>query len=142
LEETVEQRSIYISAFDKKRLLALIDAEISGRGRLDDSLQNLKSELEKGIVVEPDKMPPNVVTMNSTVLFRDMEDNEEMTYTLVFPAHADMDQSKLSILAPIGTALIGYREGSIIEWKVPSGVQRIKIEKVLFQPESQGSYEL
>lgn len=138
----MEQRSIFISDFDKKRLLALIDVEMKDKRRTDINLQNLKAELEKATVVEPNKMPPNVVTMNSTVLFKDMDDNEEMTYTLVFPAHADMNQNKLSILAPIGTALIGYKEGSIIEWKVPSGVQRIKVEKVLYQPEAEGSYEL
>lgn len=139
----MEQRSIFISAFDKKRLLALIDTEMKNSLRSTSApLQELKAELEKAVIVEPDKMPPNVVTMNSTVLFRDMDDNEEMTYTLVFPAHADMNQNKLSILAPIGTALIGYKEGSVIEWKVPSGVQRIKIEKVLYQPEAEGSYDL
>jgi regulator of nucleoside diphosphate kinase len=139
----MEQRSIFISAFDKKRLLALIDAEMKNSLRSTSApLQELKAELEKAVIVEPDKMPPNVVTMNSTVLFRDMDDNEEMTYTLVFPAHADMNHNKLSILAPIGTALIGYKEGSVIEWKVPSGIQRIKIEKVLYQPEAEGSYDL
>jgi len=138
----VEQRTIYISAFDKKRLMSLIEEGLNTSSHEKASLQNLKKELERGVVVEPKDIPPDVVTMNSTVLFRDLEDGEEMTCTLVFPAQADISQNKLSILAPIGTALIGYRVGSEIEWKVPSGVQRIRVEKILYQPESEGNYEL
>jgi regulator of nucleoside diphosphate kinase len=65
-----------------------------------------------------------------------------MVFTLVFPAEADYERGRLSVLAPIGMALLGYRAGETVEWKVPSGVRRLKIEQVLYQPEAAGDYHL
>ena len=138
----MEERAIYISAYDKKRLMSLVAEGLRNKSTESKSLQNLKDELDRGIVVEPQDIPHDVVTMNSTVQFKDLETEEVMIYTLVFPAKADINQNKLSILAPIGTALFGYRVGSIIEWKVPNGTQRIQIEKILYQPESEGDFSL
>ena len=72
----------------------------------------------------------------------DLDSGEEMTYTLVFPDIADISKNKISILAPIGTALIGYRLGDIIEWKVPAGLRKFKVEEILYQPEAMGDYNL
>ena len=82
----------------------------------------------------------DVVTMNSEVLVRDLDSKKEMTVTLVFPSEADLEQGKISILAPVGTALLGYRVGDTIEWKVPGRVRRLRVEKVLYQPEAAGDY--
>jgi regulator of nucleoside diphosphate kinase len=65
-----------------------------------------------------------------------------MTYQLTFPTEANFDDGKISVLAPIGTAMIGYRRGDVIEWEVPSGVRRLRVEEVLYQPESKGEYHL
>jgi regulator of nucleoside diphosphate kinase len=65
-----------------------------------------------------------------------------MVYTLVFPEDADHTHNKISILAPIGTAMLGYRVGDIFEWKVPDGVSKMKIKEILYQPESSGDYHL
>jgi regulator of nucleoside diphosphate kinase len=65
-----------------------------------------------------------------------------MIYSLVFPQEADASEGRISILAPVGTAMIGYRVGDVIEWEVPSGLRRLKVEDVLYQPEASGDYHL
>ena len=67
---------------------------------------------------------------------------EEETYTLVYPENMDMSQGKVSILAPIGTAMLGYRVGDVFEWEVPAGNRRLKVEKLLYQPEDSGDFDL
>ncbi len=80
--------------------------------------------------------------MNSKVALSDIDTSEEMTYTIVFPKDANIDEGKISVLAPMGTAMLGYRVGDIIEWQVPAGKRRIKIEKILYQPEASGDFHL
>jgi regulator of nucleoside diphosphate kinase len=80
--------------------------------------------------------------MNSQVLLCDIDTLETMTYTLVFPKDADIDSGSISVLAPVGTAILGYRQGDIVEWPVPAGIRRLRIEKVLYQPEAAGDYTL
>ena len=75
-------------------------------------------------------MPEDVVTMNSTVRVRDLETGEVDTYTLVYPHEADIEENKLSVLAPVGTALLGYRAGDVVEWPVPAGITRFRVEEV------------
>lgn len=135
------RREIFITQFDKDRLEELIEAADLGDLERKD-LQDLQEELDRARIVETKRMPPNVVTMNSRVLLRDVDTSEEMTYTLVFPKDADIDSGAISVLAPVGTAILGYREGDVVEWKVPSGRRRISIEKILYQPEAAGDYHL
>lgn len=138
----MKPRKIFITAFDKTRLEGLI-AAAKGSGDQDrQHLTDLEDELKRTNVVEPGEIPPGVVTMNSKVLFRDIDSKEEMTYTLVFPKYSDVDSGAISILAPVGTALLGYREGSTVEWAVPSGKRRFKIVKILYQPEAAGDFHL
>jgi regulator of nucleoside diphosphate kinase len=80
--------------------------------------------------------------MNTRLLFHDLDDDSKMEVTLVFPADADIDAGKLSILSPVGTALLGYRKGNTVEWEVPAGKRRIRIEKILYQPEAAGDFDL
>jgi regulator of nucleoside diphosphate kinase len=133
------ERTIRISEYDLDRLQTLID-NASPQSRDQAHVQELEQELERGIVMAPKDIPGDVITMNSKVLLRDMESGETVEYTLVFPHHADIQQRKISILAPIGTAMIGYRVGDVIEWKVPAGMKRLKVEKILYQPEAAGDY--
>ncbi len=136
------ERKIFITEFDKKRLEELIDVaeEFGGHDRRD--LEALADELAKSEVVSSEDVPPEVVTMNSKVLLRDMETSEDMTYDLVFPKDANVDAGAISILAPIGTAILGYAEGDAIDWPVPSGVRRIRIEEIIYQPEAAGDLHL
>jgi regulator of nucleoside diphosphate kinase len=105
--------------------------------RLDaERLDDLQNELNRAIVVKSSKVPPEVVTMNSRVRIRDLNSGREFTYQIVFPRDADMAKNRISVLAPIGTALLGYRAGSAVEWRVPSGKRRFRIVDVEYQPEA------
>ena len=138
----MSKRIIQITELDRKRLIELIVDAQSGEYRKSVYLENLRSELERAEVVRPQDIPGDVITMNSTVALTDLDTNEEETYTLVYPEQADTTQGKVSILAPIGTAMLGYRVGDVFEWEVPAGKRRLKVEKILYQPEASGNYDL
>lgn len=135
-------RKTFITEFDKSRLEELIAVaeEFGGQDRQD--LESLVGELEQAEVVSCKGVPPDVVTMNSKVLLRDLDTSEQMTYVLVFPRDANIDVGAISVLAPVGTAILGYSKGDVIEWTVPSGIRRISIDDVLYQPEAAGDYHL
>ncbi|GAI03377.1 unnamed protein product, partial [marine sediment metagenome] len=105
-------------------------------------LRELEDELNKGEVVSSRDVPHDVITMNSKVRLRDINTQKNMVCWLVFPDDSNADQGKISILAPIGTALLGYKVGDIIEWKVPVGLMKLKVEEILYQPEATGNYQL
>lgn len=129
------REQILITREDKKRLLRVlprIGAEYADR----EDLVLLSEELERAVEVEPEAVPADVVTLNSTVRVLDLESSAAMDYTIVMPGEANYDAGRISVLAPLGTALLGYRVGDQIEWEVPRGVRRLRIEAVLFQPEA------
>jgi regulator of nucleoside diphosphate kinase len=138
----MRDREIYITEYDMKRLRELLEVvEESGyRGR--DDLKKLEAELNRGKLVPPKDVPADVITMNSKVCLVDLDSGEEMTCTLVFPDDADIDQNKISVLAPIGTAMLGYSVGDTFEWQVPVGLTRFKVKEILYQPEASGDYHL
>jgi regulator of nucleoside diphosphate kinase len=136
-ERNMQSRTIYITKFDLERLEDLIAVS---RDRSD--LEELEAELQKARLVDAREVPPNAVTMNSRVRLLDIDKNQSMVFTLVFPKDADIDAGKLSVLSPIGTAILGYSAGDVIEWRVPRGIRRIQIEQVLYQPEAAGDYHL
>jgi regulator of nucleoside diphosphate kinase len=136
----MKEREIYVTALDVERLRKLLDGVRLWSSRDREHLQELEAELDRARVVASRDVPGDVVTMNSEVLVKDLDSKKEMTLTLVFPSEADLEQGKISILAPIGTALLGYRVGDTIEWKVPGRVRRLRVEKVLYQPEAAGDY--
>jgi regulator of nucleoside diphosphate kinase len=138
----MRKRAIYVTEFDMKRLSSLLDCVQPWGDRDRNYLTRLKEELESAQIVSSREIPGDVVTMNSQARVRDLKSNEEIVFTLVFPAEADYERGRLSVLAPIGTALLGYRAGETVEWKVPAGVRRLKIEQVLYQPEAAGDYHL
>jgi len=134
----MKKREIYITEQDMEKLRSLI--EVGGR---NDAayLECLENELNTAKVVDPRDIPEDVVTMNSVVLVKNLDSHEEKILALVFPSKADMASNAVSILAPVGTALIGYREGDVIELHVPSGTKRFQILKVIYQPERIGNYD-
>lgn len=138
----MRERTIYITEFDLKRLSNLLGGTRSWNKKDRGCLTKLEKELELAQEVPPQDIPGDVVTMNSQARVKDLDSKEEMLLTLVFPADADYERGKVSVLAPIGTALLGYRAGETIEWEVPGGVRRLKIEQVLYQPEAAGDYHL
>lgn len=129
------REQILITREDKKRLLRVlsrIGTEYADR----EDLVLLGEELERAVEVEPEAVPADVVTLNSTVRVIDLESSEATDYTIVMPGEANYEAGRISVLAPLGTALLGYRVGDEIEWDVPRGIRRLRIDAVLFQPEA------
>lgn len=135
-------KPIHITEFDLKRLKELLLESQSTDYHKSQYLEKLNLELNRAEVVQPKDIPSDVVTMNSTVCLEDLETKEEEVYTLVFPEDADLRQGKVSILAPIGTAMLGYEVGDSFEWEVPAGTRKLQIKKIIYQPESSGDYHL
>lgn len=121
-----------------KRLRPLVERMKNSR----DDLRMLQKELERARVVAPEEVPSDVVTMNSKARVRDVAGDEEMTYTLVFPEQANIEEGKISVVAPIGTAMLGQRVGDEFEWQVPAGPVRLRVKEVLYQPEAAGHFHL
>ena len=135
-------RVIHITKYDLDRLLELIEGLRSTPKAAKLNLDLLEKEINEGILVDPENVPEDVITMNSKVNVTDIDSGEKMTYMLVFPSAANISKNKLSILAPLGMALLGYRKGDIIEWAVPSGLRKLKVEEIVYQPEAAGDYHL
>jgi len=135
------KRKIIISEIDHDYLKELLDSEFAEAIDPSCHLDSLRTELDRAIVVRPKDVPRNVVTMNSTVVLRDLVTKEKETYTLVFPDSADIAKGRLSVLAPVGTAILGERVGDVLRWRVPDGWRRLKIERVVYQPERAGVFD-
>lgn len=134
------KKSIYVTDFDMKRFQWLS----KNSGRFDEmykkNLYQLEEELKSAVIVEPKDIPANVITMHTTFKTRDLETGEDNSYTLVFPFDADLEQNKISILTPIGVAVIGFSESDIVEWESPSGKRKIEIGEIIYQPERVGLF--
>jgi regulator of nucleoside diphosphate kinase len=128
---------IYITEADFEKLRRLVEGRRSGTGPDAGYLDILEQELDRADVIEAEAIPRDVVTMNSEVRLQDLDSDDIKVYRLVFPSQARTENS-ISILAPIGTAMLGYRVGDVIEWRVPKGIRRFKVLDVLYQPEAAG----
>jgi len=134
----VSERTIFITAEDRKRLEAILMRPMADRDRED--VRELVIELQRATVVPAAEIPPDVITMNSRARLLDLDQNETLDYTLAYPQDADFSQGRISVIAPIGAALLGYRVGDEIQWAVPGGTRRLRVEEVLYQPEAAGDF--
>jgi len=138
----MNSKAIQITEFDLDRLQKLVEeashTELRGRGYL----ARLQTELERAQVVRPEAVSEDVITMNSTVVLLDVDTQREETYTLVFPDRADACSGRISVLAPIGMAMMGYQVGDTFEWAVPDGMRHLQVKEILYQPEAAGDYDL
>ncbi len=134
-ERTVTGPSgIYVTEIDKTRLSDLVALEQA------PDVFELEHEIERAIVVQAQQVTPDVVTMNSTTRLR--LDDEKMDVALVYPEDADDSARKLSVFSGVGTAILGYKEGDVIDWRISNRTRQIRIEKVLYQPEAAGDFHL
>jgi regulator of nucleoside diphosphate kinase len=138
----MSDKPIQITELDLKRLRKLLEEAQHGEYRGSPYLEKLQSELDRARVVPSEEVSQDVVTMNSTVVLKDLATGEEETYTLVFPERANIAVGRISVLAPIGTAMLGYEVGDIFEWEVPAGKRKLKVKKIVYQPEAAGDYHL
>lgn len=134
----MSERTIFITAEDRKRLEAILMRPTADRDRED--VRELVIELQRATVVPAAEIPPDVITMNSRARLLDLDQNETLNYTLAYPQDADFSQGRISVIAPIGAALLGYRVGDEIQWAVPGGTRRLRVEEVLYQPEAAGDF--
>lgn len=106
-------------------------------------IEKLEVELDRAEIIYDTEVSPDVVTMNSTVEYMDMKLNKNSTITIVYPVDADLKNNKISVLAPIGSALIGLKENQEISWEFPNGTTKsLKVVKVHYQPEAAGDWDL
>lgn len=132
---------IYISENDFRRLHDMMTQGEKNGNKDQPYLQSLEQELARATIVPSDKIPRDVITMHSRVRLQDLDTQENMTYVLTFPDEADAAANKISVLAPIGTALIGCKVGDTITWKVPAGIRRLKVRGIIYQPEAAGKFD-
>lgn len=131
----MSKSAITVSRIDLERIEALLERLPAAEAA---KLQPLSAELDRADVVEPAAMPANIVTMNSTVTFEDEDNGEKMTLTLVYP-NAAGKSGTVSILAPVGSALLGLAQGQMINWPMPDGrKRRLKVLEIAYQPEAAG----
>ncbi len=131
------QAQIIVSAQDLRRLTSLLDTAV-GKAFVREAGM-LRNELQRAQVVPPDSVPPHVATMNSRLIYEDLDTGDEREITLVYPWIAAPDARRISVLSPLGTALLGLSVGSSIEWTMPDGsVRRWRLLAIPFQPEAAG----
>lgn len=123
-------KPIFISTDDHSRLVKIINDFAKNSKKLPDPLRRLHKELQRAAILDRDILPAGAVSLNSRVQLRDLETGEVEEWTLTLPEHANFDERKLSVLAPIGTAILGYSVGDEIEWETPGGTRHLKIEQV------------
>lgn len=131
---------IFITNIDRDRIAKILEKMSESNQSPDEALNKLVSELRRANVVDSQQISPDVITMNSRALLQ--LDDEDIEVSLVYPEDADIRSMKLSIFSPIGTAILGYKEGNTVQWEVPSGTSKIHIKKILYQPEAAGDYHL
>jgi regulator of nucleoside diphosphate kinase len=130
--------NIILSSLDLERLEALLDALAPNAFPIKEALLE---ELGRAEVMEPGQIPPTVVTMNSTVRFAMASSNEEFCKTLVYPKDMAGSEDRISVLAPVGSALLGLSTGDQMEWPRPGGgVVTVKIMDIVYQPEKAGEF--
>ena len=128
---------ICVTQFDKYRLIKLLDKKKPH----DDFDKALLVELSRGKLVSSTAVPPDVITMNSEIRFVD-ENGDDWEYWLVFPEDADLTMNKISILSPIGCALLGYQVSDTITLHTPHGRKDLTVKEVIHQPEREGNFDL
>lgn len=135
------ERRLVVTEPDLLRLSRLIVSQAAGRNARE--CEQLENELARADVVAPREVPPDVITMNSRARLVDEDTGEEQELTLVYPRDADLSKNRISVLAPVGAALLGLSVGQSIEWPLPhGGTRRLRVLAISYQPEAAGDYHL
>jgi regulator of nucleoside diphosphate kinase len=132
----MRDQHIIITRTDLERLMSVLDQNDT------PAAESLEAELHRADVVESRSVPHDVVTMNSEVVYEDCATHARRRVRVVYPKDADATRGLVSVLAPVGSALLGLRVNQTIEWPVPSGPKRIRVVEVSFQPEASGDFAL
>lgn len=133
----MQQQYVRVTEVDSRRLQALIDGALLRETRDASSVEELERHLGEAEVLPPARIGPDVVTMNSDVRVTDLDTGETFGFRVVFPM-ANAGAGSISVLAPLGMAVLGRRMGEEITWKVPGGSRRLRLDDVVYQPERDG----
>jgi regulator of nucleoside diphosphate kinase len=128
--------TLIVTDKDLERLLPVLDQNDTPQSEL------LEAELRRAVIVQQCDVPANVVTMNSEVVYEDQGSGAQRAIRIVYPKDADATAGRVSVLAPIASALLGLRTGQEIEWQVPRGMTRLRVVEVRYQPEAAGRLDL
>lgn len=135
-------RTITLNSLDLSRIQGCIKEAMQVNSISKIEAAALIKELNSATIVKPEQIPSNVVTMNSIVRISFLNANKTIEFQIVYPNQANVKNNKISIFSPIATALIGYKIGDEIDWIVPAGVTKIRIENIVYQPEAAGHYNV
>ena len=133
---------IIISKQDSTRIHnAIRDAKLKNTIKKEDA-EKLLAELHSAKIVPSAEVPKDVVTMNSIVKIHFENNTKPVQFQIVYPEQANMKENKISIFSPVASALIGYRVNDEIDWVIPSGMTKIIIDEIIYQPEAAGDFDL
>lgn len=132
----MSRRTIYITQQDATQLGEWLRVIQPRHDRDRNNLEVLRRELERAHLIQPDAVPPDVVTMNSLVLIADPTNDQQMRCTLVFPEDAVTVNGRISVLAPLGSGILGRRIGDVVRFQTPGGQRTVRIIDVLYPPEA------
>jgi regulator of nucleoside diphosphate kinase len=133
-------QTVYVTEHDLKRLRALIEEAAWSMNRPRADIERLEAELDRRRLLLSDEVPSDVITLNSRVQLFELDTGETFTCTLVLPHEADIGQFKISILSPVGLAMLGHRVGDSFDGPAPGGVKRLEVTAIWYQPEAAGDY--
>ena len=134
----MHQQTIRVTDVDSRRLEMLIQGTRPNDKRDQGSVELLERHLDDAEVTPAHGIGPDVVTMNSEVRVRDVDTHEAIVFRVVFPRAADAAAGRISVLAPLGMAVLGRRVGEHVAWQTPGGLRRLQVDRVLYQPEREG----
>jgi regulator of nucleoside diphosphate kinase len=134
----MQQQAVRVTDVDSRRLEMLIEGSRIAAPRDADSIEQLERHLDDAEITPAHGIGPDVVTMNSEVKVRDLDTYETIVFRIVFPRAADAGAGKISVLAPLGMAVLGRRKGDQVAWETPGGLRRLQVDRVLYQPEREG----
>lgn len=133
---------LIINSLDYSRIKKCISDAKQFKSINEAEAAKLMSELNSAKIVKPEFIPSDVVTMNSIVKLSFLNNNKQVQFQIVYPENANLKENKISIFSPIATALIGYKITDEIEWIVPAGLTKMRIDDIIYQPEAAGDYNL
>lgn len=133
---------LVVNRLDQARIKKCINEAMRIKSIGKAEAEKLLMELDSAEIVDPESIPANVVTMNSIVKLSFLNTDKRIQFQLVYPEQANIKENKISIFSPIATALIGYKVKDEIEWIVPAGLTKIRIDEIVYQPEATGDYDL
>ena len=133
-----KEKVLTVTQLDYTRLTRLIQDMRNNKAIDPKYLGYLGLELQKAAIVNPAKITPEFITMNSVMDVEFLQSGRKMELRLVYPGEADFPKGLISVLSPLGCALLGYKAGDIIQFEAPAGTQKVRVEKVVYQPEANG----